>query len=76
MSWSQPTPVRRSAIARALLKRPRVLIFDEAASGLDAATAERLAQTINALKGRITIVFIAHHLPRGLAVDKIVRLGQ
>ena len=66
---------QRIAIARALLKRPRILIFDEAASGLDAATAERLAETINALKGRITIVFIAHQLPRGLAVDHIARLG-
>lgn len=67
---------QRIAIARALLKRPRVLIFDEAASGLDAVTAERLAETINALKGRITIVFIAHQLPRALAVDQIVRLGR
>ena len=67
---------QRIAIARALLKRPRILIFDEAASGLDAPTAQRLAQTINTLKGRVTILFIAHDLPRGLAVDATIRLGE
>jgi len=66
---------QRLAIARAVLKRPRVLIFDEAASNLDAATAERFAQTVNQLKGKVTIVYIAHQLPRGLQVDELFALG-
>ncbi|HEY5899024.1 MAG TPA: peptidase domain-containing ABC transporter [Burkholderiales bacterium] len=66
---------QRLAIARALLKRPRVLIFDEAASNLDAQTAERFAQTVNRLKGRATILFIAHQLPRGLQVDEVFTLS-
>ncbi len=66
---------QRIAIARALLKRPRVLIFDEATSALDAATAEHLAATINTLKGSVTLLFIAHQLPKGLQVDGVVRLG-
>jgi subfamily B ATP-binding cassette protein HlyB/CyaB len=61
---------QRLAIARAVLKRPRVLIFDEATSSVDAATAESLAQTINQLKGKATIVFIAHAVPRGLEIDQ------
>jgi len=66
---------QRLAIARAMLKRPRVLLFDEATSGLDLQTAERFAQTVNKLKGMATILFIAHHLPKGLAVDEVFALG-
>ena len=64
---------QRIAIARALLKRPKVLIFDEATSNLDAPTAESIARTVNQLKGKVTIIFIAHQLPRGLKVDEVVQ---
>jgi len=64
------------AIARALLKRPRILIFDEATNGLDQATAEHFARTVNQLRGRVTMLFIAHQLPKGLQVDSVVTLGQ
>ncbi|MGH8744940.1 MAG: peptidase domain-containing ABC transporter [Burkholderiales bacterium] len=67
---------QRIAIARAILKSPRVLIFDEAASNLDAPTAESFAQTINQLKGKVTMLFIAHHLPRGLKVDEVLQFGS
>ncbi|HUQ75562.1 MAG TPA: peptidase domain-containing ABC transporter [Burkholderiales bacterium] len=67
---------QRLAIARAVLKRPRVLIFDEAASNLDAQTAERFAQTVNQLKGKVTILYIAHQLPRGLQVDEVFTLNS
>jgi ATP-binding cassette, subfamily B, bacterial HlyB/CyaB len=66
---------QRIAIARALLKRPRILIFDEAVSNLDQHTAEHFARTINQLKGRATIVFITHQIPRGLHVDEVFTLG-
>lgn len=67
--------LQRLAIARALLKRPRVLIFDEAVSNLDGPTAEQFARTINHLKGKVTIVFITHQIPRGLLVDDVVTLA-
>jgi subfamily B ATP-binding cassette protein HlyB/CyaB len=66
---------QRIAIARALLKKPKLLIFDEATSNLDSETAEQLAQTINKLKGEATILFIAHAVPRGLQVDEALRFG-
>jgi ATP-binding cassette, subfamily B, bacterial HlyB/CyaB len=66
---------QRLAIARAALKRPRVLIFDEASSNLDAPTAERFAHTVNQLRGNVTMLFIAHQLPRGLQVDEVFTLS-
>jgi subfamily B ATP-binding cassette protein HlyB/CyaB len=66
---------QRIAIARALLKRPRILIFDEATSSLDPAAAEQFARTVNRFRGRVTMIFIAHHLPSGLLVDRVVTLG-
>jgi ATP-binding cassette, subfamily B, bacterial HlyB/CyaB len=66
---------QRLAIARALLKKPKILIFDEAVSNLDQQTAECFARTINKLKGKVTMLFITHQIPRGLQVDEVVELG-
>jgi subfamily B ATP-binding cassette protein HlyB/CyaB len=66
---------QRIAIARALLKRPPVLVFDEAVSNLDQQTAEHFARTINSLKGQVTMIFITHQIPRGLQVDEVLTLG-
>lgn len=67
---------QRIAIARALLKRPKILIFDEATSNLDSATAEHFAKTINGLKGKVTMLFITHALPKVLHVDEVIRIGS
>jgi subfamily B ATP-binding cassette protein HlyB/CyaB len=66
---------QRIAIARTLLKRPKILIFDEATSGLDQQSAEQFAHTINQLKGKVTMLFIAHNLPRTLKVDEVFTIG-
>jgi ATP-binding cassette, subfamily B, bacterial HlyB/CyaB len=66
---------QRLAIARALLKQPKILIFDEATSSLDVATAEHFCATINQLKGKVTMLFITHALPKNLQVDEIIQLG-
>ncbi len=66
---------QRLAIARAILKRPKILVFDEATSSLDPHTAEAFARTVNKLKAAAAILFIAHHVPKGLAVDEIVTLN-
>ncbi len=67
---------QRLAIARALLKGPRILVFDEATSNLDASTAEQFARTVNQLKGKVTMLFIAHQIPKGLSVDEVLTLGN
>jgi ATP-binding cassette, subfamily B, bacterial HlyB/CyaB len=65
---------QRLAIARALLKRPKILIFDEATSALDAETAESFAATINKLRGKVTMIFITHALPKQLVVDEVFEI--
>jgi len=67
---------QRMAIARAILKRPKILVFDEATSNLDQHTAEQFAQTINRLKGKVTILFITHQKPKGLKTDEAIILGN
>jgi len=67
---------QRLAIARALFKKPKVLIFDEATSALDAETAEGFAVTVNQLKGKVTMLFITHALPDALTTDAMLRLGS
>lgn len=66
---------QRIAIARALIKRPKILVFDEAVSNLDQQTAEYFARTINKLKGKVTMLFITHQIPRELMVDEVIELG-
>jgi len=67
---------QRLAIARALTKRPKILIFDEATSALDPQTAEHFAATVNQLRGKISMLFITHALPKSLRVDEVVRIGH
>jgi subfamily B ATP-binding cassette protein HlyB/CyaB len=59
-----------------LLKRPTILIFDEATSGLDVDTAAQFARTVNQLRGSVTIIFIAHVLPPGLDAGRVFRIGE
>ena len=66
---------QRIAIARALLKKPKLLIFDESLSNLDQTTAEGFVKTINQLKGKVTILFITHQIPKGLQIDELLSFG-
>lgn len=53
---------QRLGIARALYNKPEILIFDEATSALDNDTEEALMDAINSLKGKRTMLIIAHRL--------------
>jgi ATP-binding cassette subfamily B protein len=69
---------QRLSIARALLRKPRLLIFDEATSALDSITEEQITQTvreISSLKQQITIL-IAHRLSTIMHADTIFVLEK
>jgi ABC-type multidrug transport system fused ATPase/permease subunit len=62
---------QRLFLARELFKRPNLLILDEATSALDSESEQAIQQSIDALKGKLTIVMIAHRLATIRNVDKV-----
>jgi ATP-binding cassette, subfamily B, bacterial len=69
---------QRLSIARALLRQPDILVFDEATSSLDSITEEEITETIrdvSAIKNQITIL-IAHRLSTIMHADKIFVLER
>jgi ATP-binding cassette subfamily B protein len=65
---------QRLAIARALLSKPAVLLLDEATSALDAESENHIRLSIDGLKGRMTILVIAHRLSTVRQADRILVL--
>ena len=66
------------SIARALLRRPDLLIFDEATSSLDSLTEEEISETVREISARddMSTILIAHRLSTVLHADRIYVLER
>lgn len=67
---------QRIGIARALYTNPKFLILDEATSALDSETEIEVARSISLLRGKVTVVAIAHRLSTVQKADKVIYLDR
>ncbi len=67
---------QRAAIARAILKQPKIMVFDEATSSLDSQAEKRILQAMDSVRGDYTSVVIAHRLSTIDDADLILVLDE
>jgi ABC-type multidrug transport system fused ATPase/permease subunit len=67
---------QRIAIARALYRKPDLLILDEATSALDGFAEEKVQQAIEEMRGTISIVLVAHRLNTVKMADRIIVMNN
>jgi len=65
---------QRVAIARALLTKPLILVLDEATSNLDIVTQRGISAELAKLKGRVTVLMIAHRIESTEFCDQVIEL--
>lgn len=66
---------QRIGLARALYHQPQILILDEATSALDVETEKAVMETITLLKGKLTIIIIAHRLSTLDHCNRVISMG-
>ncbi|MBT4099514.1 MAG: ATP-binding cassette domain-containing protein [Gemmatimonadetes bacterium] len=67
---------QRIALARALLREPRILILDEATSALDPRTEAAVNGTLDRLAGTRTLISVTHRLSSAVNVDRILVMEE
>ena len=67
---------QRLGIARALFTNPGLLVFDEATSALDAETEETVSNAIQSLRGKTTVIMIAHRLSTVRSADQVIYMDR
>ncbi|ATI53908.1 MULTISPECIES: ABC transporter ATP-binding protein [Bacillus cereus group] len=67
---------QRLVLARAILRKPLILVLDEATSALDIENEVKIQSAIERLKGTMTIIVIAHRLSTIRNADQVIVLGK
>lgn len=67
---------QRLALARALLKRPPILVLDDALSAVDTDTESRILAALKETRGQQTTIIVAHRLSTVMHADKILVLNE
>ena len=75
-SWISGGQTQRIAIARELYRNPSILILDEATTGLDEMTEEKILKKIIELKNEITIIIVSHNKNTLKICDQIINLDK
>ena len=66
--------MQRLGLARAIYSKPNLLVMDEATSALDAESESEIQKTLEDMRGRVTVVVIAHRLNTIQHADKVILL--
>ncbi|WP_127531068.1 ABC transporter ATP-binding protein [Paenibacillus kobensis] len=67
---------QRIVLARAILRKPSILVLDEATSALDNENEARIQAALERLKGKMTVIVIAHRLSTIRNADQVIVLEQ
>jgi ATP-binding cassette, subfamily B, bacterial PglK len=67
---------QRIGIARALITNPKLIVFDEATSALDGETENKIKETMQAMRGKVTQIVVAHRLSTVKDADNVLYIDN
>ncbi|MDQ8735958.1 ABC transporter ATP-binding protein [Paenibacillus sp. LHD-38] len=67
---------QRLVIARAIIRKPSILVLDEATSALDTENEKKIQEAIDRLKGTMTVIVVAHRLSTIKQADQVIVINQ
>lgn len=67
---------QRVSIARAIIKRPNILLFDDCLSAVDTETEEQILNNLNEISKNTTTIIVSHRVSSAKNADKIIVLDE